>query len=447
MTTTLLEAFFMCQQKAYGKLGNALVADNINNSGGSGYVEDHSEFAYSKMQSDEMRGLWVWRYNLDLDTDNDALRRVLTVDTATYRVTVDGGTYADVADFDYVLVGLDPRLALDAMRSGFSEMNMRKEVVLAPGGCDWDMENPTEDFWDGTEDAGTVSVNVTPLKAQAGPDDKVTGEYSLTLQATGASPSQLSSRVRVTPGTIWTFAPCFRVTTGTWAVQLYNDTAGAVFGDSHSYSGAEFAYCRFTPVTIPDGCNYIRLKFTGTGASDAMILDSIPARLQSQSGDGNIFQLEDWIDDFFRLPLIHRVKLTRLLKDSNVFYPAPSRNYAGDLVYGVDYQARIDELGATAQVLDFEPQVDLRDDVFYLVTERKRRDVEPFDDILDATGAPTGELMAWLMPQVCALLQEETSDPFWANERNDWEARRGGQARLRADTPYQPPHETIKVRM
>jgi len=128
-------------------------------------------------------------------------------------------------------------------------------------------------------------------------------------------------------------------------------------------------------------------------------------------------------------------------------HAATSREYVGDLVQGTHYQVEAFNLEAHPAVLSFEPDVQLGDDLFYLVTHRSRTDAEEFIALADATSAGRGELTAYLMYEVCDLLLHETHDVYWQAQRDDYARRKGQEVKPRAEVPYQPAREVIRVRI
>lgn len=440
-STTLLQAFFLCQQAARGDLGKARTADGVNNTGGSGYVEDVSEFSYTRLGSDDLNSLFVWRYNLDID-GNDAIRQVISVSTTTHRVTVAGGNYTDVSDTDYILIGFDPREALDAMHTGYNNMGMHKEVVMTAGGYDLDMERSDQDYYDGTSGSSSVSATMTALKVKATAENKVTGEYVLELLATGTSAYVRSAQIRVVPNEQILVAPCLRVEQGTFTVKLWDATHGAYFGGSQVYAGAEFAYLYFLNAVVPTGCNFIQIEVSAAASGDKAWWDSTAFRPYQ----GGWFNLESWIDETWDLPLIHRMRFLNAITGASNQYAATKRQYAGDLVLGIQYQVENQHTEANPYRLYIEPTVDLGQDIFYLVTRRARNTEEPFEELTDTTTASRSELLAYLMSEVCDLLVKKTHDPYWTSAKNEWEQRLGQEVKPREEVPYQPERQVIQVR-
>ncbi len=441
-TTQKIEAFFLCQKEARGDLGKTLLADQIANSGPIGVVDDASEFGYTLMGQHDLDGIYLWRY--PLAGTNDEVRRITGVfpDVGGGRVTSEAA-WLDVADKNYVLIGVHPQKVIDAMDAGYQRMTTRKDVVLTIGNSDLDMERPDEGYWNGTY-GGSTNTNLTPLKVEAEPQNKVTGKYSLKLTLTAANGSLLGPAIRAVPGQTLVVAPCLRVVGGgPFTLRLWDQTNGAFFGETQTYSGAEFAYLYIKNAIVPDGCDYWQLSISGTDNGAIAWLDSVPARAKTQAQ----FMLEDWIDETYKLPFIHRVRFASSIPNQQNQYAAPNRMFAGDLTLDVEYHVQALDTEANQRVLDFEPIVEMNDDIFYLSTYRDRYLVEPWNDLTDVTTAPRGELTAYLMNELCSLLLKETGNAFWLQEQATWSGRLGFQATARAEPHYQPVTEVVVVKI
>lgn len=433
VTTSKMEAFYLCQKQARGDLGKTLVADQINNTaGGIGVVDDVSEFGYTRQGGDDQNGLFTWRSDFD---DNDEIKRVTTVTPSIGRVQVESA-WNNVANFNYILIGIHPHKVLDAMDAGYSRMSIRKDVVMTLG-SDLDMERDDADYWD------DYRTNCDVIKEEAEPQNKVTGDFSLKLTLTAASGKILGPPIRITPGEHLTVAPCLRVVGGgPFTVRLWDTSNGAYFGDTQTYSGAEFAYLFIRSAVIPDDCFYWQVEIAGTDNGAIAWLDSVAARTSEQSQ----FELPEWLDETYKLPLIHRVNFKASIAGVSNQYAAPARQFAGDLVLDTHYHVQAQGTEARMNVLDFEPQVELGDDIFYLATRKDRNVVEPWATKDALTTAPRGELTAYLMYEISSLLYKETRDPYWDAQHTEWGLRLGAEVKPRTDVAYQPPRVTLVVK-
>ncbi len=438
-TTTKMEAFFLCQKEARGDLGKTLIADQIANAGPIGVVDDPSEFGYTLMGDHDLDGIYIWRYPL---TGNDEVKRITGATPSIGRVTVES-VWADQTDKNYVLIGIHPQKVIDAMDAGYGRMTTRKDVVLTIGSSDLDMERPDADYWNGTY-GGSSNTNMTVAKVADEPQNKVTGKYSLRLTATAANGNRFGPAIRAVPGQTLVMAPCLRVVGGgPWTLRLWDATNSAFFGETQTYSGAEFAYLYIKNAIVPDGCDYWQLYISATDNGGIAYLDSVSARAKTQAQ----FMLEDWIDETYKLPFIHRVRFASSIPNQQNQYAAPNRMFAGDLTLDVEYHVQPLDTETNQRVLDFEPIVEMDDDIFYLSTYRDRYLVEPWDDKTDVTTAPRGELTAYLMNELCSLLLKETGNAFWLQMQNEWQGRLGFQAKARAEPHYQPVTQTIVVKI
>jgi len=228
-TTTLMDAFLLCQKAARGELGVARIADVVDNAAGAGYIEDASEFGFNNLGSGDLNGLYVWRYGLPGTTDE--LKRVVSVNKTTRRITVDGPAYVDTGDLDYVLIGINPYKVIAAMQNGHSQMTTRQDLVLTIGGSDLDMEWPNEDYWTGLNGSlATASAFMTVTKEVATAGNKVAGKYVLKMAAAAAA-DLVGPAVRCVPGETLKVVPVLRVVAGggAWTVQLYDYTHSVAF--------------------------------------------------------------------------------------------------------------------------------------------------------------------------------------------------------------------------
>lgn len=432
-TTSKLEAFFLCQKQSRGDLGKTLVADQIANAGPVGFVADDSEFQFPRMGQDDLNALIVWRYNRD---GNDEVKRIDTVEVETARALMESA-WGNDTDLDYVLMGIQPYKVLDAMDAGYARMQIRKDVVLTIGSSDLDMERDDAFFWN------QYLTNCAVSKEEALPENKVTGDWALKITLSAANGKLLGPAIRAVPGDKLTVAACLRVVGGgPFTVRLWDQTHGAYFGDTQSYSGAEFAYLFIRDAAVPAGCNYWQIEIKGTDNGAIAWLDSVSARA---AGD-TTFKLESWIDERYKVPLIHRMKFKSAIEGVANQYAATKKYNAGDLVLGTHYQAQIMHTEANRYMLELEDGTDLGDDIFYLATRRDRKDVEPWAAKTDTTTAPRGELIAYLMYEVSSLLFKETGDPYWQQQHDEWGQRLGEEVKPRAEQPYVPPRETIVIK-
>lgn len=437
-----MDAFLLCQKASRGELGISRIADNINNAAGVPYVQDVSEFAYNNLGSGDLNGLYVWRYGQPGGTDE--LKRVVSVDKTLHRIVVDGPAYVETTDFNYILIGINPYKVLAAMQNGHSQMTTRQDLALTIGGMDLDMEWDNEDYWTGANGSLASTSNMTLTKEVASAANKITGTRVLRLSATVPAAAYVRGpAIRAVPKTKLNVSACLRVSSGgPFSVQLC-DLSGVAFGDYVSYAGAEFAYLELRNIEIPADTHYWRLSISTPGAGLAY-LDSVSARATDQTR----FDLPSYVDEAFKLPLIHRMRfrgadVTTGLHASSHVHAATSREYVGDMVLGTHYQVEAFGLQAHPAVLSFETGVDLGDDLFYLVTHRSRTDAEDFIDLTDSTSAGRGELLAYLMYEVCDLLLHETKDAYWQTQRDDYARRKGQEVKPRAEVPYQPERVTI----
>ncbi len=418
-----MEAFFLCQKQARGALGKTNVADQIANAGSIGVVDDLSEFGYTRQGEGDQDGLGIWRWEFD---DNDEFKRVTSVTPNLGRVTVES-EWVDQLNPNYILIGLHPHKVLDAMDAGYSRMTLRKDVVLTIGGSDLDMERSDSFYW------GQGRTNITVSKEEATPENKVTGKYSLKITLTAANGQMVGPPIRAVPGDQLIAWPCLRVEGGgPFTVRLYDFTHAQFFGDTQVYSGAEFAYLKLRG-TVPTGCDFWQLYIGGTESGAIAWLDSVAAR----ADDDAQFQLEDWIDESYKLPLIRRVQFKNSHLTNNQ-YPAPKRMFAGDMVLNTHYQVQVQHTQANRYVLDFEPTVSLDEDIFFLVTRQQRDEIEPWTNKTDTTTAPRGELVANLMVEICDLLLHETGNPIWLSQKLEWQQELGEEVAPRAEIAYQP---------
>jgi hypothetical protein len=375
----------------------------------------------------------VWRYELSDDDEWQRVRRV-TPSTGIATFTREWGDETNLA---YVLLGIDPAMVLDAMDTGYNRMVIKKDVVMTIGGVDLDMEDPSEDYWN------TDLLNAIVAKEIATPENKVTGEMSLRITLTAANGYVRSSLIRAVRGDELFVAPCLRVVSGgPFTVRLYNATTGQYFGKTQTYAGAEFAFLYFENETIPTTCDFWQVEIKGTSDDDVCILDSVSAR----GRDDTRYALATGIDDSYKVPLIHRMNFSRQNQTANRQYSATKLQPVGDLVYGTHYQLQMQGSQATQQLLEIEPDVDLRDDIFYLAARQQRNVVEPWDFKTDVTTAPRGELLAYLMYEISDLLAKETGSAYWVSAHLEWGSQLGEEVKPRAETPYQPPREVVSVK-
>jgi hypothetical protein len=444
IATTKLEAFFLCQKNARGDLGKSLVADSVVNSGGEAFLFDVSEYSFPLMGYQDANSRWVWRYDLD---GNDERKRVIEVYPSLGRLKLEG-LWSNQTNTNYVIMGIDPHKVLDAMDAGYAKMMINKVVVMTKEGADLDMELEEDDltapFYWSQYLSGVTAVKQHP----ADPANKVTGEYVLKITLTSAGGSLKSAPVRAVPGDTLHVAPCLRVAGGgPFTMRLWDHTNGAYFGETAEYNGAEFAYFFLKNARVPDDCNYWQLEITGTDNGGIAYLDCVSAR----SADERRFNLEDWIDERWKLPLIHRVMFKGATLPStsaaDLAYPATKREYGGDLVLGTHYQLEAMHTETNRYVLAIESTIELGDDIFYLETRRHRSEKEPWTDKDSETTAGRGELLAFCMAEIADLLAHETGQAFWTLKAQEWAAQVGQEVAPRAEVPYTPPRETVWVRM
>jgi hypothetical protein len=407
------------------ELGEAVAAaDSV----GTTYIADLSEFGDSNLGTDELRDLFIHRYNL---TGNDRVHATTTVDTTTGRLSVVGPVYSNTSDTAYELLGLHPDDLNNAILTAQRQMWLTTHVLLTVA-HDHDMELGGVQYWDGT--LGGSSTSSAAVTKVATAPYVYSGTQALFVNLSGANGYTRGETVRVTPGKRIFTAIIARADVGTVTLKLRDVSNGAYIATTNdkAYSGESFAVLQRYD-TVPDGCEEVQVEIRGTGATDDLYVDCVYGPLEEKR---RRMALPSWMDESFKVYQLRPSSFRSLIVDG--IYDAGSREFTGDWMAPVDYNLETLHREVNPNNVIFTHDLPAQQ-LVWIAAQRSYYDVEPLLTESSATTAPFEELMAYVMREVTALLVErQPEEARWRQLNADARTRTAKETLARPAPPREP---------
>lgn len=394
---------------------------------GTTYIADLSEFGDTNLGTDELRDLFIHRYNL---TGNDRVKLTTTLDTALGRLSHGGTAYINTADTAYELLGLHPDDFNNAIQTAQRQMWLTTHVLLTVG-RDFDMETAGVQYWDGTL-GGSSTSNATVTKVATAPY-VYSGTQALFVNLSGVNGYARGELVRVTPGKRLYTAIIGRADVGTLTLKLRDVTNGAYISTSNdiAYSGESFAVLQRID-TVPVGCEEVQVELRGTGAADDLYVDGVFGPLEQNR---RRLTLPSWMDESFKVFSLRPSEFRSQIAAG--VYDAGSREFTGDWKAPVDFATETLHREVNPNNVIFTR--DLPDGLIWIAAQRSYYDVEPLSTESSSTTAPFEEMVTHALREVTALVMErQPEDKRWIALNTEFKAKTARETLARPAPAREP---------
>lgn len=400
-------------------LGFSGIADSLT----STTLVDAYAFGDTTVGPNHYRGFYLYRPTL---IGNDTVKKINTLNTATYTVTHSGSAYGDTTATDYEVVGLMHPDELNAcIKRALRYIFFDITVPYTPLVTDGDMESSSASSW--TSSNLSIKTKVTTAARIMGQ-----GTYALQTTASATDGYAASAAIPVFPQETF-YASCGVITTvGTSKLVIYDETNGATIGTAVT-SGEAGPAQLWCVGTVPDGCESVTVRLQHTAQNDnAYWSYAIFYRREQLSGNA-----PTWLDEQYKFLKLREARYNRSLSSQTKGgYNDFSSRVWNDWHQPLHFE--LEPMHTAANPYQIVLNRMTPENELWIQGKRQWSDYDTLDDDTDTTLAPAHLLYAYAKQEIAKILRMRyPANKAWeilaATAQMDVDA----ETRSRPETPLQ----------